>query len=29
MVEYYCAVMIMAFLIYVLIVFIQKLHEDE
>lgn len=29
MVEYYCAIMIMGFLIYVAIVFIQKLHEDE
>lgn len=29
MIEYYCAIMIMIFLLYVLIVFIQKLHEDE
>lgn len=29
MVQYYCAIMIMVFLLYVVIVFIQKLHEDE
>lgn len=29
MAEKYCAIMIMIFLIYVVIVFIQKLHEDE
>ena len=28
-IEYYCATMIMLFLIYVAIVFIQKLFEDE
>jgi hypothetical protein len=29
MVEIYCAIMIMTFLLYVAFVFIQKLHEDE
>ena len=29
MVEKYCAIMIAIFLLYILFVFIQKLHEDE